>query len=103
MEQRIVNFRLDDQGHWVAALACGHDQHVRHDPPWVVRPWVTTPAGRAAALGRSLQCRRCDTGDALSRDRTGNRAVDALEDNNANNPDTTIDRDGPLAFVPACW
>jgi len=43
VKQPIVGYHLDDEGHWVAELACGHGQHVRHDPPWQVRPWVTTP------------------------------------------------------------
>ena len=63
MEQRIVGFHLDDEGHWVAELACGHNQHVRHDPPWTMRPWVTTPEGRASVLGSVLLCRKCDAGD----------------------------------------
>ncbi len=46
MQQAIVSFHLDEQGHWVAELACGHGQHVRHDPPWQNRPWVLTEQGR---------------------------------------------------------
>ena len=61
MDQRIVGFHRDDEGHWVAELACGHDQHVRHDPPWQIRAWVTTPEGRRASIGRLLACPRCDT------------------------------------------
>jgi Protein of unknown function (DUF3565) len=60
MQRRIVGFHQDDEQHWVAALECGHTQHVRHDPPWQVREWVTTAEGRTAWLGRSLECRRCD-------------------------------------------
>lgn len=59
-EQRIVGFRQDLEQHWIAELACGHTQHVRHTPPWQVRPWVLTPEGRAGRLGTSLPCRRCD-------------------------------------------
>jgi hypothetical protein len=55
----IVGFRQDDAGHWVAELACGHGQHVRHEPPWQQRPWVTSPEGRAAHLGTGLRCMRC--------------------------------------------
>ena len=40
MQQAIVGFHLDDEGHFVADLACGHTQHVRHDPPWQNRTWV---------------------------------------------------------------
>jgi hypothetical protein len=60
VEQRIVGFHTDDEGHWVADLTCGHTQHVRHDPPWQLRPWVTTPEGRKAFLGKTLCCKTCD-------------------------------------------
>ena len=57
--RRIVGFHPDGEGHWVADLECGHTQHVRHDPPWQLRPWVLTPAGRAGFLGRMLECTAC--------------------------------------------
>ena len=60
MDQAIVGFHTDDEGHWVAELACGHNQHVRHDPPWQNRPWVVTAAGRETAKGQVLPCRKCD-------------------------------------------
>jgi hypothetical protein len=60
MERRIVGFRQDDERDWVADLECGHGQHVRHSPPWQVRPWVLTPEGRAGHLGTWLSCRLCD-------------------------------------------
>lgn len=56
---RIVGYRRDDEGHWVAQLECGHTQHVRHRPPWINRPWVTTREGRRAHLGWHLYCRAC--------------------------------------------
>lgn len=59
LPRRITGFHLDDEGHWVARLECGHGQHVRHDPPLVVRPWVLTPDGRASRIGTELQCVRC--------------------------------------------
>jgi hypothetical protein len=59
-EQPIVGFHQDEQGDWVADLACGHGQHVRHRPPWELRPWVTADAGRQAYLGKLLHCVRCD-------------------------------------------
>ncbi|HET8877743.1 MAG TPA: DUF3565 domain-containing protein [Casimicrobiaceae bacterium] len=62
MRRPIRGFHQDDERHWVAELECGHFQHTRHDPPWVSRPWVTTAAGREAALGRMLECRKCDAG-----------------------------------------
>lgn len=55
----IIGFHVDEAGDWVAELACGHGQHVRHQPPWQNRPWVITPEGRASRLGQTLRCRRC--------------------------------------------
>lgn len=46
MQQAIIGFHLDEENHWVAELACGHHQHVRHTPPWQNRPWVITEQGR---------------------------------------------------------
>jgi hypothetical protein len=60
MKQPIVGYHTDDEGHWVAELACGHGQHVRHDPPWQVREWVTSPEGRDSFLGTELNCLKCD-------------------------------------------
>jgi hypothetical protein len=60
MRRAVVGFHQDDEGHWVADLVCGHTQHVRHDPPWVARPWVLTPEGRATRIGMVLDCKRCD-------------------------------------------
>ena len=56
----ITGFSLDEEGHWVALLACGHRQHVRHRPPWELRPWVLTEEGRRERLGTSLPCVACD-------------------------------------------
>jgi hypothetical protein len=57
--RRIVGFHKDDEEHWVADLECGHTQHVRHDPPWQVREWVTTAEGRASRIGTTLKCVKC--------------------------------------------
>jgi hypothetical protein len=57
--RRIVGFHQDEESHWVADLECGHTQHVRHDPPWQVRPWVVTESGRATFLGKPLECVKC--------------------------------------------
>ena len=57
-DRRIVGFHQDEE-HWVAELECGHTQHVRHTPPWQVRPWVLTAAGRVDHLGTLLPCRAC--------------------------------------------
>jgi hypothetical protein len=59
LERRISGYHLDEHGDWVAELECGHTQHVRHDPPWINRPWVVTPEGRAAQLGKTLACKKC--------------------------------------------
>ncbi|WP_081636112.1 MULTISPECIES: DUF3565 domain-containing protein [Pandoraea] len=61
--REIVGFRQDDEGQWVARLACGHGQHVRHLPPWQIRTWTQTPAGREAMLGTTLPCRKCERGE----------------------------------------
>lgn len=60
MKQPISGFHQDEEQHWVAELACGHQQHVRHDPPWQNHAWVVTPEGRASMLGIMLECRQCD-------------------------------------------
>ena len=60
MKRAITDFHLDEHRDWVADLDCGHGQHVRHRPPFVNRPWVTSNAGRKAMLGTSLDCVRCD-------------------------------------------
>lgn len=62
MKRRIAGFHRDAEEHWVAELECGHNQHVRHNPPWTRRDWVTSAEGRAEAIGRSLDCAKCDEG-----------------------------------------
>jgi len=62
MERRIVGFHQDHEQHWVAELECGHDQHVRHNPPLITREWVRTCAGRDEALGQTLRCKKCEDG-----------------------------------------
>ena len=61
--RRIVGFHTDDEGHWVADLECGHGQHVRHDPPWQVWPWVLAAESRARFIGTTLDCVKCDVSD----------------------------------------
>jgi tellurite resistance-related uncharacterized protein len=60
MDTTIVGFHQDADGDWVADLACGHAQHVRHQPPWQRRAWVTSPEGRATRLGIAIDCPPCD-------------------------------------------
>ena len=62
MEQAIVGYHKDEEDDWVAELACGHNQHVRHRPPLVSRPWVESESGRDSMLGYRLNCRKCDRG-----------------------------------------
>jgi hypothetical protein len=60
VERSIVGFHQDDDGDWVAELSCLHNQHVRHRPPFVERPWVLDEAERASRLGALLDCPLCD-------------------------------------------
>lgn len=62
MRQSITGYHQDEFQDWVAELACGHNQHVRHMPPWQERPWVVTDEGRRSRLGALLDCRKCDEG-----------------------------------------
>ncbi|MCG6888435.1 MAG: DUF3565 domain-containing protein [Gammaproteobacteria bacterium] len=61
MKQAIIGYHKDEEDHWVAELCCGHDQHVRHDPPLVSRSWVLTQGGRELMLGHQLNCVKCDS------------------------------------------
>jgi uncharacterized protein DUF3565 len=56
---RITGFRQDEQGDWIAELACGHTQHVRHRPPWQSRPWTQTAEGRSSRLDTEIECPLC--------------------------------------------
>ncbi|QIB66269.1 DUF3565 domain-containing protein [Kineobactrum salinum] len=62
MKSAITGYHQDAELDWVAELACGHFQHVRHNPPFAHRPWVTTPAGRESRLGVELECKKCNLG-----------------------------------------
>jgi tellurite methyltransferase len=58
----ITGFRRDETEPaeaWVATLACGHSQHVRHRPPFQNAEWVTTEQGRTSQLGTRLPCVLC--------------------------------------------
>jgi hypothetical protein len=59
MLRRITGFREDGALHWIAELECGHGQHVRHRPPWEVRPWVLTEPTRNEKIGTTLNCLIC--------------------------------------------
>jgi len=60
VKRRIIGYHQDKLGDWVAELDCHHGQHVRHQPPFTLRPWVETRAGRNSKLGVHLNCVRCD-------------------------------------------
>src|SRR5262245_30760379 len=55
----IVGYHLDEEKNWVAELSCGHQQHVRHRPPLIERPWVETEAGRVGKIGHPVVCAEC--------------------------------------------
>lgn len=72
MQRRITGFYQDEAKDWVAQLECGHSQHVRHDPPWTVREWVVTEAGRTKRMGSWIECKLCEeeaVGDQVNADR----------------------------------
>lgn len=60
MERPITGFDLDSEGDPIALLSCGHAQHVRHNPPFINRPWVISEEGRSGMIGKMLNCVRCD-------------------------------------------
>ncbi len=61
MKRSIAGYHKDEEDHWVAELSCGHNQHVRNNPPLVSRPWVESETGRASMLGYELNCKICDS------------------------------------------
>ena len=63
MERAITGFHQDDTGDWVAELECGHNQHVRHRPPFQMRGWVVADETRRARVGAPLDCPLCDRGE----------------------------------------
>jgi tellurite methyltransferase len=56
----ITGFHRDEEGDWVAELACLHGQHVRHQPPFRLAPWVLDEHERRARIGTPLDCPLCD-------------------------------------------
>jgi tellurite methyltransferase len=63
VQRTIVGWHLDEVGDHVAELSCGHGQHVRHQPPFRLAPWVETDEGRAARVGADWECPLCDRVD----------------------------------------
>ena len=68
MNKHIIGYHQDEHDDWVAELDCGHQQHVRHNPPWINRPWVVTAEGRAKAIGEVLVCKACQVVAATNPD-----------------------------------
>jgi tellurite methyltransferase len=66
MERTIVGFHQDEGGTWVAELSCLHGQHIRHQPPFRLAPWVLEEAGRASHVGTPIPCPRCDRAELPS-------------------------------------
>lgn len=64
MDRKISGFHQDDENFWVAELECGHNQHVRHRPPMIIRPWVNHEKARKERLGTLLNCTACDSESA---------------------------------------
>ncbi len=60
MERTIAGYHQDEVGEWVAELSCGHNQHIRHRPPFQLRPWVLEDEGRANSVGTPIDCPPCD-------------------------------------------
>lgn len=60
MKKEIIGFDQDDDHDWRSKLICGHYQHVRHNPPLIIRKWVLTQKGRNGKIGAKLECRKCD-------------------------------------------
>jgi tellurite resistance-related uncharacterized protein len=60
VQRPIAGYHTDAEGQWVAELSCGHGQHVRHEPPFLERPWVLSEEGRRSRIDTPLDCVRCD-------------------------------------------
>ncbi len=58
--REITAFHQDIDGDWVAELSCGHNQHVRHRPPFQLRSWVIDDDERMKRIGSVLGCPMCD-------------------------------------------
>lgn len=58
IERHITGYRQDGQ-HWNAVLSCGHEQGIRHRPPYRSNPWILSEAGRAGRIGARMACREC--------------------------------------------
>jgi hypothetical protein len=64
--RKIVGYHRDEYYGWVADLECGHRQHVRYNPPWTTRHWVTTPEGRSEHIGHEFLCLVCSSAASIA-------------------------------------
>jgi tellurite methyltransferase len=80
VERFICGYHQDDLGDWVAELVCGHNQHVRHRPPFQLRPWVLTEPERLGRLGTPLDCPLCDRAELPEATRLVRSSPDWNED-----------------------
>lgn len=70
VDRRILAVHEESADTCVVALDCGHRRHVRDRPPFERHPWVRDADARAARVGQSIECGRCD---ALERPTTAQR------------------------------
>lgn len=78
MQQPIISYDQDELGDWRAILACGHRQHIRHNPPLVNRPWVLSEEGRRRFLGAVLECKLCYEGEPVGGGVVSAEALEAI-------------------------
>ncbi len=57
---KIKRFHQDELNDWIASLSCGHQRHVRHNPPLSYYPWVMTKEGRERYIGINIECMLCE-------------------------------------------
>jgi hypothetical protein len=60
MQRAITDFHTDEHGGWVTELESGHDQHVRHQPTFILQPRVVTVEDRRVKLDARLECVLCE-------------------------------------------
>ena len=53
---KITGFNQDEDKDWVVDLSCGHSRYFRHNPPFRLCEWVTSPQGRYKHIGFEFDC-----------------------------------------------
>ncbi len=99
MKQKILTFHRDEEDHWVADLECGHKQHVRHDPPFHPRQWVTDQKQREQQKGEKLDCKRCDEVGRVVATAVLNVALEALEEAQIDSAAAAMCREGQIELA----